>query len=72
MLKILENSERHHAQNKDKSTSILLSLRNIIIDLKRVVKRAEDIGDKEIKYLTLIALESANEKFFLAEYEKLN
>jgi hypothetical protein len=65
---IAETMEFHRPvkEKDDESTTVLIN--DIVRNLNESKLKAEMIGDKEIQYLTSIALESAKEKFLLNFY----
>jgi hypothetical protein len=69
MLDLIDNTNdcnRSVNVNIHKSTMLI---RDIVENLSDTIIKAKIIGDKEIQYLTSIALESANEKLLLTIYE---
>jgi hypothetical protein len=65
---VAEITELNHTEPNEKNEA-MASIRDIVKDLTRTKKQAEQIGEDEIYYLTAMALESAKEKMFLDIYE---
>jgi hypothetical protein len=65
---VAEIKEANHTE-RNETYEATASIRDIVKDLIRTKKQAEQIGEDEIYYLTSMALESAKEKMLLEIYE---
>lgn len=70
MLSLLAESRKQVGIFKKETHKSRLLRREIIKNLAEVIAKAKNIDDKELLYLTSMALESAREKLFLQMYER--